>query len=248
MSAYKYNVPPDKFKDGMPMNNMNNQVASGLDILARTDRLIVRQKVDLLEAFTGWEESNRYEIFDSQGQHLFYAFEQSDTCMRLCCGSSRGFTINVVDNYNQPVCKISRDFKPCSGCCWCAGCCDACSHAVLVEAPNGQTLGYVHQNGSFCLPSFDIKDSSNQAVLKLEGPGCQCTCSPEFKILNSNGEQVGGIQKNFDFVKEMFTNADNFTIQFPNNLSTDLKAVLLGCLFLIDFAYFEDKKNNRSHD
>jgi len=75
MSAYKYNVPPDKFKDGMPMNNMNNQVASGLDILARTDRLIVRQKVDLLEAFTGWQENNRYVIRNSAGQQIFYAFE-----------------------------------------------------------------------------------------------------------------------------------------------------------------------------
>lgn len=32
---------------------------------------------------------------------VYYAFEETDMCMRLCCGSAREFTIHVVDNFNR---------------------------------------------------------------------------------------------------------------------------------------------------
>lgn len=41
--------------------------------------------------------------------------------------------------------RISREFKCCAGCCWFAGCCDACAHELLVEAPIGTVIGYVRQ-------------------------------------------------------------------------------------------------------
>lgn len=41
--------------------------------------------------------------------------------------------------------RVSREFKCCAGCCWCAGCCTGCSHELLVEAPVGNVIGYVKQ-------------------------------------------------------------------------------------------------------
>jgi hypothetical protein len=94
----------------------------GLEYLSQIDKLLVNQKVDLLEgtfrnfslirhflfsikmfftAFVGWEENNRYCIRNSFGQQIYYAFEDTDACMRQCCGARRGFTINIVDNMNQ---------------------------------------------------------------------------------------------------------------------------------------------------
>lgn len=40
---------------------------------------------------------------------------------------------------------VSRDFKCCAGCCWCAGCCDGCSHQVYVESPPGSLIGSIRQ-------------------------------------------------------------------------------------------------------
>ena len=40
--------------------------------------------------------------------------------------------------------------------------------------------------------------------------------------------------------KEMFTDADHFGVEFPERADIALKAVLLGAVFLIDFAHFED--------
>ncbi len=47
----------------------------GLEYLTQIDRLIVHQKLELLEAFTGWETNNKYSILNSFGQQIYYAFE-----------------------------------------------------------------------------------------------------------------------------------------------------------------------------
>lgn len=53
----------------------------------------------------------------------------------------------------EVVMVISREFKCCSGCCWCAGCCDHCAFELTIEAPAGHVIGYVKQT----LVLFDEK-------------------------------------------------------------------------------------------
>ena len=91
---------------------------------------------------------------------------------RVCCQAQRGFQINIIDNLNTVVMRISREFKCCAGCCWFAGCCDACAHEIVVEAPIGNVVGYVKQNGSFWKASYDILDANHELVLQIGGPCC----------------------------------------------------------------------------
>ena len=44
----------------------------------------------------------------------------------------------------QEVIRVTREFKCCAGCCWCANL-DCCAHEITVEAPVGQVVGYVRQ-------------------------------------------------------------------------------------------------------
>jgi hypothetical protein len=97
---------------------------------------------------------------------------------------------------------VSREFKCCAGCCWCAGCCDDCSYEVVVESPPGQVIGYVKQrchtiklfisfltliislikflalfflniySGSCWNPYYKVLDENHQQVLKIKGPCC----------------------------------------------------------------------------
>ena len=39
----------------------------------------------------------------------------------------------------------------------------------------------------------------------------------------------------------MFTDADTFGVDFPVDLHVKAKALILGALFLIDYAYFENR-------
>lgn len=42
----------------------------GLEYLTQVDQLLVKQKVELLEAFTGYETNNQYTIKNSLGQNV----------------------------------------------------------------------------------------------------------------------------------------------------------------------------------
>ena len=93
-------------------------VPIGLEYLSQIDALKIEQKVSLMEAFVGFETNNKYVISNSSNQQIFYAMEDTDACMRQCCGAKRRFQINIVDNLNQQVIAVKREFKCCAGCCW----------------------------------------------------------------------------------------------------------------------------------
>uniref|UniRef100_A0ABM0MQW2 Phospholipid scramblase n=1 Tax=Saccoglossus kowalevskii TaxID=10224 RepID=A0ABM0MQW2_SACKO len=116
----------------------------GLEYLTQVDQLLVKQKVELFEVFTGWETRNRFVIANSLGQQCYYAEEESTACMRQCCGGARGFTMHISDNAGQEVMRLNREFKCCAGCCWCANS-DCCAFELSVEAPVGNIVGYVRQ-------------------------------------------------------------------------------------------------------
>ena len=63
--------------------------------------------------------------------------------------------------------------------------------------------------------------------------------------IRSRGVEVGAIKKKWSgLATEAFTKADNFGVQFPPDADPQLKAVLLGAVFLIDFCHFEKGNNN----
>ncbi len=70
-------------------------------------QLIVKQKVELLEAFSGCETKNKYKIKNSMGQEVYKAKEETDCCTRQCCGPLRPFDMTVKDNNDQEVRKMS---------------------------------------------------------------------------------------------------------------------------------------------
>ncbi|OWK05761.1 hypothetical protein Celaphus_00013015 [Cervus elaphus hippelaphus] len=83
-----------------------------------------------------------------------------------------------------------------------------------------------------------ILDNLGREVITLERPlRCSCCCCPcclqEVKSLDDK-YVVGKISKHWTgLVRELFTDADNFGIQFPLDLDVKMKAVMLGACFLI---------------
>ncbi|XP_071850506.1 phospholipid scramblase 1-like [Apostichopus japonicus] len=251
-------APPTLHVPGAVLSWMEKPSATmgcppGLEYLSQLDQILVHQQVELLEVFTNWETPNKYQMKNILGQQIFFAFEESEECMRQCCGPNRGFEMHIVDNMNQEVMKVSREFNCCAGGSCCAECGDGeeYAHKVTVEAPPGNPIGYVLQRKSFCKPHYAILDENRETLLKIRGPYCTCqtvccTDDVEFQVLSSDEtEQVGKISKQWSgYLKESYTNADNFGIQFPMNLEVKTKAILIGALFLIDFMFFEENQNN----
>uniref|UniRef100_A0A914WKF3 Phospholipid scramblase n=1 Tax=Plectus sambesii TaxID=2011161 RepID=A0A914WKF3_9BILA len=222
----------------------------GLEYLTQVDQVLCHQIVELLQAFTGWESNNKYAIKNSMGQQIYYVFEETDCCMRMCCSNSREFTLHIVNNYNQEVMRVYRPLKVCAGCCWCAGCCDCCAQETQIEAPPGVVIGRVKQTGGKCNYNYEIQDTDGNAQLRIEGPCimCRCCSDVEFPVYTMDGAaRVGCVTKQWTgLVREAFTTADNFGISFPMDLDVKTKATLLGAMFLIDFMAFENQPKNNN--
>ncbi|KAL8559225.1 hypothetical protein ACOMHN_040349 [Nucella lapillus] len=190
----------------------------GLQYLASVDQLLVKQKMEAFEAFTGFETNNKYQVLNSMGQRVYMAVE--DTC---CC---------------TQLIHLERPLR-CSCClCFC------CLQKMEVQAPPGTVIGYVRQAWSLCcIPRYKIQDAKDEIVLRIEGPCCRCNiCGDiEFDVTSKDGDtHVGTISKQWSgLAKEIFTDADNFGVTFPLDMDVKTKATTLGAVFLIDFMYFE---------
>ncbi|KAI4900171.1 hypothetical protein NFI96_023898 [Prochilodus magdalenae] len=212
-------------------------VPPGLEYLTQIDQVLIHQKVELLEAFIGFETNNQYEIKNSMGQKIYKAKEKNDCCTRNCCGSLRSFDMKIKDNTDREVIRLIRPFRCAT--CWCP----CCLQEMEVQAPPGTTIGYVSQDWHPCYPKFSIQNPNRETVMKLEGPCLACNCCGDvhFELKGKDGgKSIGRISKQWTgLLKEVFTDADNFGIQFPLDMDVKMKAVLMGACFLIDFIFFE---------
>ncbi|XP_039757998.1 phospholipid scramblase 1 isoform X3 [Pararge aegeria] len=209
----------------------------GLEYLSMIDQLIVKENVDLLEAFVGYETNNKYTVKNSLGQMVYCAVEDSNCCSRNCCGPMRPFDMKIMDNFRNEVIHLNRPLA-CDSC-WCP----CWLQSIVVTAPPGTVVGSIEQVWSICRPSFVIKNASGDVVLRIKGPLFTYTfCGQrQFNVYSKDGEaKVGKITKNWSgLAREAFTDADNYGIKFPMDLDVRIKAVLLGACFLIDFMFFE---------
>ncbi|XP_058838951.1 phospholipid scramblase 2 isoform X2 [Topomyia yanbarensis] len=216
----------------------------GLEYLSSIDQLLVHQKVELLEAFVGFETANKYTVKNTLGQKVYWAVEDTDCCTRNCCGAARPFDMKILDFYQNEVLHFNRPLR-CQSCWF-----PCCLQTMEVSAPPGNVIGTVEQDWSIFTPQFSIKDQTGSTVLKIEGPCCTFSiCGDvEFKVVTNDGSQVGKISKQWSgFAREAFTDSDHFGINFPMNLDVRVKATLLGALFLIDYMFFE-KTGNKEND
>ncbi|XP_010978878.1 phospholipid scramblase 2 isoform X1 [Camelus dromedarius] len=227
----------------MPAPPPPSNCPPGLEYLSQIDQLLIHQQIELLEVLTGFETSNKYEIKNSLGQKIYFAAEDTDCCTRNFCGPSRPFTMRILDNMGREVITLERPLR-CTSCCF-----PCCLQEIEVYAPPGVPIGYVNQTWDLCLPKFTVQNERREDVLKITGPCivCSCCADVDFEIKSLDDKYVvGKISKQWTgLVRELFTDVDNFGIQFPLDLDVKMKAVMLGACFLIDFMFFENTRGEQ---
>ena len=87
-------------------------------------------------------------------------------------------------------------------------------------------------------PQFSTRDYNNEYAFSLDGPCvCKCCCSQEFVVRDEDGDELGRILKEREFLTQDYldkiTDADFFGIEFPVELEVRNKAVLLIGLFVV---------------
>jgi len=235
------------------------------NLLGEVNKVVVSQTVEKVETATRWlflgcckvETENRYEVHDLDTKKLLLvADEVSPWCMRnpclfcdcicLCCHSDcsarRSFTLNLTtSSLNNPL-VLEMD-RPCR-----SDCLPCCLQKISVRDKSG-LLGSVQQITNCVLPCtmcglFQITDCNNEVIYTINTPCVLTTCcctEGSFTILDMEGEEVGEIARQSAYmVKVTHSDADRFMINFPDECSVEMKAVLLGALFLFDFLFYEE--------
>lgn len=242
----------------------------GLEILTRLDQIIVKPQY-LLDNVHCCSSKNvkTYKIFNSTGQEIFDAEEQS-TAFSIACNFStnlREFSMNIADHSNTTVMNLIRPrckhaspwghacFVTAICCCmlpaWCCNLCgDSCMPEIEVYSGTGTDvlLGTVKQKMTNWSLEFIVKDAIENDVMKIRCHQTMrtTTCSERktitcFDILTFDGEQkIGEIFKEDTGGSLIIgSQAGNFGVKFPLDLSVNMKATLLCASFFIYNLYFE---------
>ena len=111
-------------------------------------------------------------------------------------------------------------------------------------------------------PAFDVYDEQNNLKYVISGECCQCglCCKSlgkfyetRFEIYTVNDERIPSnskgsiIRKIPNLVNALFTDADNFDVNFPSNATEHDKLMIIGATLMIDYQYFEDSGGDDKH-
>lgn len=233
--------------------------------LAGTNGVMVKQKVELLEAFTGFETQNEYHVLNEQGVQIASCKEDTSCLNRQCCGSNRSFELELKTNADVPLLHIERPHCSFSSYWLCFPLIPqvCCLNDLDVKDANQNVIGRVVQKWNWWKPKLEIEDAGGELLYEIEGPWClckfvccpcaPCALKPMFKVFPAGVEHedenvVASIGAEFSgFTKEVFTDADNFAVQFPPNAPPTHKALLLATVFLLDFMYYEKSPEDQGN-
>lgn len=199
-----------------------------LNLLSSISAFGISQVKEWGEILTGFEQKNKYEVFDQFGKKVFYAVEVGGSTMgRLFLKALRAFEIHILDSGGNIFLKVKRPFK-------------FLFHECFIYDNKDKLLGTVKWEFALIRKKYIVNDEFGNEICRLAAPALK----PWTFGITKGGLEIGTLRKKWSgFVKEAVTDADNFGIQFNETVNPNLKAVLLGAVFLIDFVHFENKGN-----
>jgi len=205
--------------------------------MSGAEYLFVQQDVEHFEALTGFETENSYKTYSQQGQQIFFAKEKSSVLCRCVCKNNRSFIMHILNPDQSVFLVIERPLR-------------LYYQTIICRDQNGVVLGSVERMFTFFSRDFIVRDAEGRDIYVINGPFFRPWT---FEIIGADGAtKVGIITKEFpkatleSMMREFFTDADNFGVQFYNqNLPDAHKAVLYAAVYLIDYMYFEDNSGSQ---
>ena len=194
-------------------------------------RLTVRQRKRWLEILLAFEMKNSYDVYDDQQMPVLRVREDGSGFLsllkRLFLGPLRPFRATVLDLGTQAaVLLLRRPFH-------------FFFHRLEITRADGTALGAIQRRWAWFRRIYDVEDATGNVVAGILGPFLRPWT---FQIL-VDGQQRGAIRKRWSgFLKEMFTDADNFSVDLAELDDPELKARALAATVLIDVVHFERAK------
>jgi hypothetical protein len=202
-----------------------------------------------------------FDTTDGRQEQIASSLEESGFCDRYCCGGRHSFSM-VVRNQgsNSEILTMDRPLA-CN-----AYVCKCCCYQKMTYSYEGEHLGEMEELFSCCIPKMQIKDASNQPIYKVHPPTCcygmciDCCaegnpcfgrgcCKVPFHIFpasqkdtDNGAPEVGKIVKEpKSCMVEICTYSEAFKIEFPDDATSEQKAMIAGSSILINANFFEEK-------
>jgi uncharacterized protein YxjI len=194
--------------------------------------LAVVQRKELAELL-GYETRNKYELRTLAGEPLGFAAEQQKGVLgflaRQYLGHWRTFDILVFDTFRNFVFHARHPFR------W-------FFQRLEIADATGRALGALQRRWSWLSKRFDVEDERGNVLLVVSSPFWR----PWTFTFERNGNPVATIRKRWSgALKEMFTDADNFAVEFtPGPLSPVERRLLVAAALFVDLMFFEKKASN----
>ena len=185
---------------------------------------IVKQEIEFMEVFTGFETANRYSVRTPDGAELLYAYEESGKISRLFLRNHRPLTIHFVDNDGNEVFTAERGFF------W------MFSH-LYVGDEDGKLIGSLQRTFKLLGRRIAILDHEGTKRSEIRGG----LFRPNTFMVYSDGEEVARITKRWGgLAREMFSDADTFQVGMDlERVDQGFATIILAAAIAIDLDFFE---------
>jgi uncharacterized protein YxjI len=209
----------------------NTRVPDLSAVIIASSAFYLRQRVKFLEILTNWDTPNRYELKDESGRDVGTVTEQGSglfkVLARLLLRSHRGFVIHVADLHGVATLVLSRRFH------WIFS-------DIYVSTPQGQVLGSAHRRFSIFWKKYDLRDPHGNTFATISSVFWRLWT---FKVVDPQGSEIACVTKKWGgALKELFTNADTFKVEFmKRHWAAHERAAILGAALSIEFDFFERK-------
>lgn len=251
----------------VPIANAPCQVGmTGMGHLSTLSAIQVQEKANLLQEVTAMigaevQMANKYNILDSAGNQLFYAYETTGCCRRQlqtgCCHDCAPYDVNIL--YTPPG-QLHQHFISMSRPCQLTCCCVNRPVATVIDETTKMKIGSFRDPCTCCSLKFQVRDAQDNDVLEVDG-GCCCTqpgmlcplpCGPcsrvEFDVKDAQqGHVVAKVAKK---VPSCLTwcfapDVDNYQVDFQSIQHPQWKAIMMAFTIFMDFRYFNVNRNER---
>lgn len=218
-----------------------------------------------LQEHLGYEDETTFEVIDAKASGetvVMLAQETSSFLLRLVLGRWHPWTIYVrgrtaAGGVRPTDAAAVRHDRPCRMPMSACKCC--CFQEVQhMEARDDKSLGATVEQCYVCVPRFHVNNAAGEVEYVLSQPTCcdglvvdvcaegVCNCRVPFYVYDPTSSRLGKDNKIGRIVKvwsgllkEAFTDADTFEVDFPPRATSAAKARLMGSLFLINQLGFE---------
>ncbi len=194
---------------------------------AAMNTFIIEQQKEWGEILTQLESRNKYIVKDTEGTDVYFAEELGGSLLsRTFLRAMRPFTMEIRSIDREILLTLERPFR-------------FIFSELHIQNAQGIHIGSIKLKFAFLKWFYIVYDADGGVIMSI-------VCSifhPWTFTIDKDGVEIGKILKKWSGIgKEMFTDADTFSLTFPEDLDGSYKSILLGAVFLIDFIHFENNQ------